>query len=467
MPVISLKPSYNSVIRGCPGIADTLPRIECQLRIRSNNGLEIRIAKMEIVLKSVETIFSHSQVSYAFTPLKSKGKSKKNESTVVHYKKSLYITHDPMQKEKTRAQRMSRPLVGVDLPLTIALPADINETNYNSRFGSCITYLECNLHYYDLEKTGPTPEGAVPEVKSFSTPVNVERYSNLPLKKLFPKIEKKAYSPDKKLVAHVQIENPCITTDDLLKVNIKLSQTASGGSFENDSVLFKKKPKLKGIVFEMKEVFQCQNEGLESKEYVLDTETKHYNEPITKNGIKVSNSIHICTKDVLFKEFESIMQEPELMYKLPKKPSENRPRQEIATKLLQSRSENVPFRYHSSVTAHGKLFSIGHAFEIKLRISGGKDFDISIPITITQWLKSQIKYVQQAILQERETAVFAKRFYENYGGLRKNSSGTIEYPSLPPIIYDKKDPDFGKKFSTIQYTTGSGKSHIKRLPVIE
>lgn len=466
MPVISLKPSYNSVIRGCPGIADTLPRIECQLRIRTNNGLEIRIAKIEIVLKSVESIFSQSHVSYAFTPLsKTKGKSKKNESVVVHYKKSLYITNDP-HREKN-GKRVSRPLVGVDLPLTIALPADINETNYNSRFGSCITYLECNLYYFDIEKNGASLDGVTPEVKSFSSPVNVERYSNLPLKRLFPKIDKKVYSSDKKLVALVQVENPCITTDDLLQVNIKLSQTALGSSSETDSALFKKKPKLKGITFEMKEVFQCQNENFESKEYVLDTETKQYNEPITKNGIKVSNSIHICTKDVLFKEFENIMQEPELMFQLPSKPSENRPKREIATKLLQSRSDIVPFRYHSSVTTHGKLFSIGHTFDIKLRISSGKDFEVTIPITITQWLKSQIKYVQQAILQERETAVFAKRFYENYGGLRKNSSGTIEYPSLPPIIYEKKDPDFGKKFKTIQYTSTSGKSHMKSLPVIE
>lgn len=84
-------PSYNSMIRGCPGISDTLPRIECQLRVRSNNGSEFRIAKIEVILKSVETVFPQSHVSYSFTPIgKSKSKPRKNESISYHYK-SLFI----------------------------------------------------------------------------------------------------------------------------------------------------------------------------------------------------------------------------------------------------------------------------------------------------------------------------------------------------------------------------------------
>ena len=62
-PVISLKPSYNSVIRGCPGIPDTLPRIECQLQIKSNNGSKINIEKIEILLKTVETLHSNYTIS--------------------------------------------------------------------------------------------------------------------------------------------------------------------------------------------------------------------------------------------------------------------------------------------------------------------------------------------------------------------------------------------------------------------
>ena len=62
-PVISLKPSYNSVIRGCPGIPDTLPRIECQLQIKSNNGDKINIERIEIILKTVEVLHSTNSIS--------------------------------------------------------------------------------------------------------------------------------------------------------------------------------------------------------------------------------------------------------------------------------------------------------------------------------------------------------------------------------------------------------------------
>ncbi|KAH7588371.1 hypothetical protein J7297_02285 [Nakaseomyces glabratus] len=473
VPIISLMPSYNSMIRGCPGISDTLPRIECQLRVRSNNGSEFRIAKIEVILKSVETVFPQSHVSYSFTPIgKSKSKPRKNESISYHYKKSFYLANDEKCKatKNKNTQRISKPLIGVDFPLTISLPADINDTNFNSRFGTCVTYLECNLLYYDLEKVGPSFDSVPPELKNFITTVNVERYTNLPLKKLFPAIEKNFYSPDKKLKAKVYVENPCITTDDLLKIKLKVMPNQHSSStapeYEN-SVLFKKKLKVKSVTFQTKEIFQCHSETYESKEYVLDTETKNYNEIITMNGFETANDIHICTKDVLFKEFENTMLEPELLYKLPKQPEGNMTNRNVPTKLLQNKVDAIPFRYHCSISTNGKYYSIGHAIDIKIKIGSGKDFEFSIPITISQWLKSHTKYIQQAIIQEREIASHAKRFYSGYGGLQKHSNGMIEYPTLPPIIYDSREHNNSKNFHIFQLTSGNGKSQLKKLPIID
>ena len=91
VPIISLMPSYNSMIRGCPGISDTLPRIECQLRVRSNNGSEFRIAKIEVILKSVETVFPQSHVSYSFTPIGNRNQSPERMSQSHIITKSLFI----------------------------------------------------------------------------------------------------------------------------------------------------------------------------------------------------------------------------------------------------------------------------------------------------------------------------------------------------------------------------------------
>lgn len=152
-PVISLKPSYNSVIRGCPGLPETLPRIECELRIRSNGGKAFKIDKIEIALKCIESLNNLSHHTFSSKP--------KAEKTSILFKKVVRMTEKEM--------------LGIDIPLTIGLPEDIKETNYNTTFGKTITLLECNVRYNGLD-----------EPQTFSRVINVEKYNFLPNTKLFP-----------------------------------------------------------------------------------------------------------------------------------------------------------------------------------------------------------------------------------------------------------------------------------------
>lgn len=529
-PVISVKPSYNSVVRGCPGIPETLPRVECQLQIKSNNGQKIKIERIEVLLKTIETLHSKSAISITSAPsvssqfeagilsnnnsdnssnssirsssngpnslvsgngrsdsLISKGKKRKNkfELTTVHFKKVINLKSN----EK-------KSLIGLDIPLTIALPDDIKETNYNEKFGNCITVLECNVQYDSNH------------IKNFTHSINVEKYTFLPSNQLFPPISKKIYSPDKKFIINYKIENPCVTTDDMLKISIDFRPDLKSNIIQsqNKSKLFNKKIKLKNITFQLKEILQINDTSnvsplhshhhvhhpyishtIDSKENIIQSSTRDVNEVISLYPIHLDNDIRISTKDKFFRKFESTSQEPEFLYKLPEFVNESETQGNIKTLLLQNKNNNIPFQYHNSITTLGSFFSILHCLTIKFKIGNGKDFEITQNITVSRWSKIQLKYIQQMVKQETQTAQFARKFYDNFGGItrkridspttkdnnRRNSSFTdqsdkesyyyLEYPILPPVLYYFNDETL-KQFNIRHVNLGK---KPRQVPVIE
>lgn len=459
-PVISLKPSYNSVIRGCPGLQETLPRIECELRIRSNDGKAFKIDKIEILLKSIESVNNLSHHSF--------GSKSKLERVTTYYKKNIKISE--------------KRIVGIDIPLTIGLPDDIKETNFNTNFGKTVTILESNVWYNGSE-----------EPKMFNTMVNVEKYTFLPTNKLYPSIKRKVYSPDKKFVVNYIVKNPCVTTDDILHLDIELkpnskipsemlpksppSSSSSSSSTATSSIFNKKsKTKLKSVAVNLKEFLEVYddggsanaNGGTETKENVLNEIVQPIDQMITNNGVKWGMKIRILTKNEFFREFQQTLQHPAYLYRTPQPSNTNIPTY-ISTKLLQNKITNnnceIPFQYHTSITTtRGNLFRVLHGITIKFKINNGKSFQIGQPIDITSWTLPQLRYVEQLILQERETAKYARQFYENFGGLKVLHNKT-EYPPLPPVVYPN-DSETLKKLD-IKYNHNTNNNTFTRIPLIE
>ncbi|CCE64701.1 hypothetical protein TPHA_0I01970 [Tetrapisispora phaffii CBS 4417] len=409
-PIISFKPSYNSVIRGCPGLPDTLPRIEYELRIRSNDGKEFKIERIEVIFKTIEAL--HATHTFSSKP--------KVEKTSIHYKKNIKLSDSV--------------LLGIDLPLTIGLPDQIKETNFNPNFGYTVNFLDCNVYYY----VGDASELLV---ESYSEPINIERYTYLPSKQLFPSIKKKFHSPDKKFSVDLSIENPCVTTDDLLKTKISIKQSSSSYPISPQKGLFNKKTKLKSVSYEIKEQLEVLDaDNVDSKDNTIMHFSQAVNETLSFNEIKLKANLRVLTKNEYFKEFETTMQEPAFLYKIPddiKIDNTINSNSMMETKLIQnSTGDKIPFQYHTSISTNGSLFSVNHILRIKFKISNGRDFEIHYPITISQWSITQVRYVEEIINQERETAGFAQQFYESYGGIKRNkNTRLLEYPSLPPAVY--------------------------------
>ena len=106
------------------------PRLECELRIRSSDGKELYIENVQVILKTTEALNSSGH-SFSTKP--------KIEKFTTHYKKTIMVSN--------------KKIIGIDIPLTIAVPDDIKETNYNARFGHCFTTLECRAVYLSTDTT--------------------------------------------------------------------------------------------------------------------------------------------------------------------------------------------------------------------------------------------------------------------------------------------------------------------------
>ncbi|KAG0660990.1 hypothetical protein C6P44_002931 [Monosporozyma unispora] len=385
----------------------------------------------------------------------------KLESIKIHYKKTLSFKRD-------------KKIIGIDIPLTIALPDDIKETNFNDKFGNCYTLFDCKAFYNGKHS------------KDFKYLINIERYSYLPSKTFYPPVEKTVVSLDERFKVSYKVENPCLSNDDLLRLKITFKPNFKyiTEQSQKKSLLFNKKIKLKHITFQLKELLEI-NESLHNKsispsalfnsldrtENVLQTFTKEINQVITMNDIKITFDMRIFTKNKLLQNFESTFQEPEFLYKLPKEvnrtSNHNNNSLAIKTEFVQNKNNNIPFQYHTSITTLGTFFNITHRLNMKFKISGGRGFDINQTLTLTPWSRSQMKYIQQMIQQEKEIAYHAKKFYDNFGGIVKKKTDDndiiLDYPTLPPVVYNY-DTQTLKKFN-IQYDKSSDPP--QRIPVIQ
>ncbi|EJS41369.1 YPL066W [Saccharomyces arboricola H-6] len=474
-PVISLKPSYNSVIRGCPGLPDTLPRIECQLRVRSNDSLPFRLVKIEIILKTIEIYFIknlYSSNNNSLTPFNRSSDSPKdspdtiNKNTTVHYKKNVVLSHPTHDGNNS-------DLIGIDIPLTIGLPDDIKETNYNPKFGKTQTFLDCTVFYANVAGASSNKK------RSFLYPINVERYTYLPSPSYFKPINRQnVTSPDQKFLINYSIENSCVSmNNDVLKLSISIRlnpfRNSTIASSPNDLDVstptlfstkkkFKSKLKLKSVTTQVQEYLEILKNRSEfssaQTSNVLQTSVKQVDQTISMNAMLLQFNLKIFTKDKFFQSFEdSDLGCPE-------------------TKLLINKIDDIPLQYHNSVSTIGQHFNVSHSLSIRFKFNKSlKNFEINHPLIISFWSISQLPLVENLISQERQTAKFAKKFYKNFGRIKNasnsnNSSNCLEYPSLPPIIYNFNDSEVNNRFNILYLQKDISRidpSKLKRVPVIQ
>lgn len=505
-PVISLKPSYNSVIRGCPGIPKTLPRIECQLQIRSNNGLPLKINSIKIMLitaESMQNSFSltnnldsirHNNINITTSNDKNVNQTNFDTNDTIVHGDDENMTGSILQRKKNRIDLITvhykkfiqvsgkndNEILGMDIPLTIALPDDIKDTNFNNNLNCyCYTFMDCKVYYDDKYSKG------------FKQLINIERFDCLPISKLFPSTERDTISPDGKFKITYKLNKSCICNDDLLKVEIILRPNLKNGWYSNhysisgnntSGILFnKRKLKLKNVHFQLKEIMEINNNYLHLinnhqhphiKDNILKIYTHEVNQVISMNEIRINVDLRVITKDPFYQNFELTQHEPEFLYKLPNSINKvYKGKRNIQTHLLarEGKNVNIPYQYHTSMTTLGNFFNIQHKLNTILKFNNGKTIELPINLTIINHSQSQIKYIQQQIKDETEIALYAMKFYNNYGGISKKRldklNWLVEYPLLPIVMYNN-DMETKEKFN-LQFRKDLETNKLIRVPFIE
>lgn len=294
---VNLAASNQSLIRGCPGVPKTCPRIDSMLEIRSKDGIPFMINKVILELNTLQSVsipqtVTNTDLSEKFTIYK---------KVIFNREDSKQLMKDsPGRDRSTYSIEENEKTLGFDLPFIIPIPNDIISTGQNSRWNSKTTH-ELNIKigwYYRFQPSNSAnninlnvadshalfkedlDKNFRIEPYQISFPIVIKRYDTLPLYQQYNEpITKTIDSVD--TVVEYSIPTSSVGPNDEVLVYLKilpnkdyLSKNINHDSFKlKKSGLIKKKIntfKLKKIYFELREILTYKNKNvLHSKQTKL------------------------------------------------------------------------------------------------------------------------------------------------------------------------------------------------------
>ncbi|RCK55315.1 Arrestin family protein 1 [Candida viswanathii] len=381
------------MVKGCPGIPRSVPRIETVLNIRSINDSPFVIRTVKIQLVTRQTVLVPTKFG-------------SNEAT-----KELVIYEDPMAFQPPMG-KFSQKLHGLDIPILIPIPRDITPSGHSPTFGAT------TLHYFVvLVSLGKDLASELTFVDSF--PVDIKMYDTLPIYRQYnePIVETNK-SSDNQVLVEATVPYTSVGPKDNLSVLCLLKTNAA-----NNKV--KKHITLKQLTFQVKEVIECYDAGLPPKrEFKLHTESKYYTKELSSQGIIQSFQIQFPYENDYLEMFSP----------LPEIDTEAEVTEDFATTIIESTNisklktidrlpEGVPVTNIQGFTLLGKFYSIWFEIVIKVKLSHAKDMNIHIPIIVSPFDKEASKHLLDWIMLECEIAKaqFGKEFNRTYSSTTKYS----------------------------------------------
>ncbi|GMM38649.1 Rgl1 protein [Saccharomycopsis crataegensis] len=266
--IVNLGASNHSLIRGCPGVPKTCPRVESVLEIRSKDGGSFAIKTIILELNTLQSVSVPSTAGIS---------SNDAHRAYGIFKDTIY------NSEKLGSEKV----LGMDLPFVIPINKDIISSGKNSRWNAKTTHnITAKIGWFNGSKL---------EVFTISFPLIVKRYDTLPLYRQFNEpITKTMDSPDKNILVEYSLPNSSVGPNDELVLYMKISPNSNflhnGGATETTKRLsfMKKKPpvfKLKKIQFELREVLVCHESGLSSKQTKLLSKQQDFDAELGPDGI--------------------------------------------------------------------------------------------------------------------------------------------------------------------------------------
>ncbi|CAI5758121.1 unnamed protein product [Candida verbasci] len=385
--IINLQPTSDSIIKGCPGIPRSIPRIDTIIQIRSKTGLPFKLRSVSAQLITSQYVNLNKKLG-----------------TSSETYKDFKIFEDPLI---FRSLEFVEDVLGVDIPVLIPIPKDIISSGHSPNF-NCTT-----LHHLFIRVfIGDSASSEISFMEKF--PVVIKLYDALPLYRQFSEVVSEARETiDKQVLIHINMSVGSIGPGDSLPIQLRI-MTNSGNN------KLKKHLNVKTVTFQVKEILECFDGGLTPrKEEKIYSTTKTLNKELNTEGIVESFNYTYPNETNLLSFFNHD--------KLPMNlPSENLPDYETTViesinisnvKSFSKMPQGLGITHnHSSFTSQGKLYSIKFEIVLKFKFSKVKDLDIHLPIIVCPYNRTSSEYLLSWILEQCNISKdkFGKYFIENY-----------------------------------------------------
>ncbi len=342
--------------------------------------------------------------------------------------------------------RFSMELLGLDVPVLVALPRDMVSSGYFPRWAASTTHRLCvRVALGELLATEHT------HMETF--PVVVKHYDTLPLYRQYTEpLREERVLADRQAVVSVTLALTAFGPGDPVDVEVAVAANAAHNRLS-------KSLRLKQVTVQIKEILECHEGGLAPRrDAKLYTETRHETAPLTTTSVARRRfTTPFPAENDLLAMYDTRVAAP--AHTDVAVTTANIARYISMDKL----DEGVPLLHTQGFTFAGKLFLMRHEAVVKVKLAHARDVDVRVPIVVCPYDRVSSQYLLGWIKRECEEA--ARVFGRDAVGYMAANPGAepevMRRHVAPPILYRNvrsdwvrlgySDEAFGGLLQLVQY----------------
>lgn len=312
-------------------------------------------------------------------------------------KKSVRVAGDPMIYAPPIGQ-FSQEMLALDVPLIVPLDRGIVSS------ASSINWGATTRHLLIIKATvGNSAAAEITFAQSFAIPIKT--YDTLPLYRQYNEpIKDIQLSDDKQVQVEINLPNSAVGPQDKIAVNLRFVANALHRNISKSLLL-------KLVTVQLKEVLECFDGGLPArKENKLHSSTKEYGIPLTTEAVPFNFQLpfpyHNDLLDLYTSEDENVHNTD--FGRGMGGPLAGQVNLAIVSFTKSSNfpeiEEGIPLTHVRGFTLIGKLYALRYELVLKIKIGHGKDFEYTLPITVSPFDRSSSAYLIDWIKGECQKA---------------------------------------------------------------
>lgn len=340
------------------------PRIETTIELRPVNGAPFTCRSVGFELRTDQAVSLPSTLG-------------SNNA-----RKSVRIAADPMVYAPPIGL-FSQEMLALDVPIIVPLDRSVVPSAAFDSWGAT------TVHHLIVKATvGVSAADETTFVQSFAVPIKT--YDSLPLYRQYNEpVRDVQISGDNQVQTSIVLSTSAVGPQD----PISLSVTVAANCLHRR---LSKNLQLKQITVQLKELLECFDGGLPvRKENKLYSSTKEFMQHLTTEGVS-------CEFLLVFPYYNDLLDlyteniQPTALETVVQQTSTSFTRNSNFLTLI----EGIPLTHVRGFTLVGKLYALRYELVLKVKVGHGKDFEYSLPITVSPFDRESSAYLIDWIKKE-------------------------------------------------------------------